>query len=336
MSQILAMAKRLQETEQTIAELRVALHEAREANLTQHVFPMERHIPNTPSVDTSFDSSSHAEASSTTQVTPGSDMAPEQVLLSDLSLDENGKLCYYGPTSAVHAPPPAESTNINDSHSSMSDARSLLTSAALESRTWEEFALGNAAIQTDIPRQMISKLLQIHWTWIAPMFNWVYRPAFMPSDSIEKLLLLFERSFGFTRITYLMSYCIYTAASVLMQDVKKGDFDAQVKIQTFLQALRQGTRACPVVQRSLHIITNSLRADATNVPDAKLACAPTGQTPLARNYLPAFPYPDLDVGYSTNLNRGSTDLDGSTLLDCFPETQYGVMDSGGECFFPTA
>lgn len=61
----------------------------------------------------------------------------------------------------------------------MSDARSLLTSAALESKTWEEFALGNAAIQTDIPRQMISKLLQIHWTWIAPMFNWVYRPAFM-------------------------------------------------------------------------------------------------------------------------------------------------------------
>ncbi|OGM50324.1 hypothetical protein ABOM_001034 [Aspergillus bombycis] len=615
MSQILAMAKRLQETEQTIAELRVALHEAREANLAQHTFPIERHIPNSPSVDTSFDNASHAEASSTTQVASESDTAPESVLLSDLSLDENGKLCYYGPTSAVHAPPPAESTNVNDSHSSMSDARSLLTSAALESRTWEEFALGNAAIQTDIPRQMISKLLQIHWTWIAPMFNWVYRPAFMrdmaisgpcyspflvvvmcahaarfddhqisellisrarlllgteihnpssiptaqgllqlsarelawgsisqawlysgmafrmvsdlglhhsttkiatlghltaedleirrrlfwscyfwdkaislflgrmpilqelpfdrcpellddsaendlwapyygdqispdkappaeyppmkshlvssfqnvcklavilndiilqlysrrgninmdealnriqerldhwreqspvhlrydpdnlpqvcppphiitqnllyyttiillhrpfyyipthhaacraASDSIEKLLLLFERSFGFTRITYLMSYCIYTGASVLMQDVKKGDFDAQVKIQTFLQALRQGTTACPVVQRSLHIITNSLRADATNVPDARLACAPTGQTPLARNYLPAFPYPDIDVGYSTNLNRGSTDLDGFTLLDCFPETQYGVMDSGGECFFPSA
>ncbi|KAE8329954.1 fungal-specific transcription factor domain-containing protein [Aspergillus sergii] len=615
MSQILAMAKRLQETEQTITELRVALHEAREANLAQHTFLIERQIPNTPSVDTSFDSASYIEASSSTQVAPESETASEQILLSDLSLDENGKLCYYGPTSAVHAPPPAESTNINDSHSSMSDARSLLTSAALESKTWEEFALGNAAIQTDIPRQMISKLLQIYWAWIAPMFNWVYRPAFMrdmaingpcyssflivvmcahaarfddhqisellisrarlllgteilspssiptaqgllqlsarelawgsisqawlysgmafrmvsdlglhhsttkiatlghltaedleirrrlfwscyfwdkaislflgrmpilqelpfdrcpellddsaendlwapyygdqispdkappgeyppmksylvssfqnvcklaiilndiilqlysrrgninmdealnriqarldhwreqspahlrydpdnlpqicppphiiaqnllyyttiillhrpfyyipahhaacraASDSIEKLLLLFERSFGFTRITYLMSYCIYTGASVLMQDVKKGDFDAQVKIQTFLQALRQGTTACPVVQRSLHIITNSLRADATNAPDTRPACAPAGPTPLARNYLPAFPYPDLGVGYSADVNHGSTDLDGFTLLDCYPETQCVIMDSGGECFFPTA
>lgn len=156
------------------------------------------------------------------------------------------------------------------------------------------------------------------------------------SDSIEKLLLLFERSFGFTRITYLMSYCIYTGASVLMQDVKKGDFDAQVKIQTFLQALRQGTTACPVIQRSLHIITNSLRADATNLTGARPACAPTGPTPLARNYLPAFPYPDLDLGYNTTLNRGNTDLNGFPLLNCFPETQYGIMGSAGECFFPTA
>lgn len=61
----------------------------------------------------------------------------------------------------------------------MLNARTLLTSTALESRTWEELALGNAAIQIDVPRQIITKLLQIHWTWIAPMFNWVYRPAFM-------------------------------------------------------------------------------------------------------------------------------------------------------------
>ena len=92
MSQILAMAKRLQETEQTITELRVALREAREANLAQHTFPIERLIPSTPPIDTSFDSASHAEASSSTQVASESEMAPEQVLLSDLSLDENGKV----------------------------------------------------------------------------------------------------------------------------------------------------------------------------------------------------------------------------------------------------
>jgi hypothetical protein len=33
---------------------------------------------------------------------------------------------------------------------------------ALEARTWENFTLGNAAIQTDIPVATIERLLQIH------------------------------------------------------------------------------------------------------------------------------------------------------------------------------
>ncbi|KAE8153537.1 fungal-specific transcription factor domain-containing protein [Aspergillus avenaceus] len=599
MSQILSMAKRLQETERTILELRTALSEAQGAGVAQHTFQADNKNSHPPSVDTGFEDASHDDSVSSTQVASDSEAPPQQILLSDLSLDENGKLCYYGPTSAVHAPPPADSTNLNDSHSSMSDARSLLTSTALESKTWEEFALGNAALQTDMPRHLISKLLQIHWTWIAPMFNWVYRPAFMrdmaiggpcyspfllvvmcahaarfhdrqtsellitrarlllgtelhnpssiptaqgllqlsareiaygsisqawlysgmafrmvsdlglhhstskiaslghltaedleirrrlfwscylwdkaislflglddsaendswapifgdqtdlhkiPSseyvpvrsyivssfqnvcklsvilndiilqlysrrgnpnkeealsriqsrlnqwreqspvhlkydaddlpqisppphiltqnllyyttiillhrpfysnpihhsacrtaaDSIEKLVLLFERSFAFSRITYLVAYCIYTGASVMMQDIKRGDYDAQVKLQTFLQALRQGTTTCPIVQRSLHIITNSLRADTTSIPNADLAEAPAGQTPLVRSYLPAFPYRDLDINYHVDLNQGNMDLDGFTLLDCFPEAQYNIMDAGGGCFFPTA
>jgi hypothetical protein len=60
-----------------------------------------------------------------------------------------------------------------------SNIRSLLTSSAEESRAWEEFAVGNASLQSDIPRDIMSKLLQLHWVWIAPMFMWVYRPAFM-------------------------------------------------------------------------------------------------------------------------------------------------------------
>jgi len=62
---------------------------------------------------------------------------------------------------------------------SIMDARMILTTTALESRQWEEYALGNAAIQTGIPHQTLSRLLRIHWAWIAPMSNWVYRPAFM-------------------------------------------------------------------------------------------------------------------------------------------------------------
>jgi hypothetical protein len=52
-------------------------------------------------------------------------------------------------------------------------------SRAKESAIWEEFALGNASLQLGLPRQVMAKLLHLHWTWVAPMFMWVYRPAFM-------------------------------------------------------------------------------------------------------------------------------------------------------------
>ncbi|KAK6004300.1 hypothetical protein QM012_009150 [Aureobasidium pullulans] len=47
------------------------------------------------------------------------------------------------------------------------------------SSIWEQFALGNAARQTGMPQKVMAKLLQLHFTWVAPMFMWVYRPAFM-------------------------------------------------------------------------------------------------------------------------------------------------------------
>jgi hypothetical protein len=93
------------------------------------------------------------------------------------------QLCYHGPTSAVHDPLLLGTKGFfNQQHNnptSKRDIRTMLASNALESRAWEEFALGSAAIQSDIPREAISTLLKLHWAWIGPMFMWVYRPAFM-------------------------------------------------------------------------------------------------------------------------------------------------------------
>jgi hypothetical protein len=71
---------------------------------------------------------------------------------------------------------------------SNAEMRVTLASDAMESRAWEEFALGNATLGTDMPKETISKLLQLHWSWIAPMFMWVYRPAFMRT-SLHKYYL---------------------------------------------------------------------------------------------------------------------------------------------------
>ena len=158
------------------------------------------------------------------------------------------------------------------------------------------------------------------------------------SDSIEKLVLLLEKTFGLTKVPYLMAYCIYTAASVMMQDVKSGDIEANIKMQTFLHALRQGIVTCPMVQRSLDIITDGLRSDNTTILPARSsnATAADGMNGMSgRNYLAAFPYRGLDVETAMNPSMGTMDLDGFSLLDCFPENHFDNMNSAGEWFLPT-
>jgi len=164
----------------------------------------------------------------------------------------------------------------------------------------------------------------------APVHHAACRKA---SDSVERLLLLLEKTFGFTRITYLMAYCIYTAASAMIQDVKAGDVDASAKMGTFLRALKGGITTCPVVQRSIDIINNSLHTEAPGFPSADDSTS--AESLMTRNYLPAFPYRDAQVDYTNEANFGSMDLDAfnSTLLDCFPENHLDNVTS--EWYLPS-
>ncbi|KAL2815054.1 fungal-specific transcription factor domain-containing protein [Aspergillus cavernicola] len=606
MSQIIAMANRLQEAEQTILKLKKALETEpspvyHPTTANQSVSPAsEGHLGHPGN------STQHRARSSSTEPT-------SEELLADLSRDEHGKISYYGPTSAIYEPaeldPPSADIQSYDELPSKTNIRTLLTWNAEEYRSWEEFALGNAAIETSIPRATMSKLLQIHWAWIAPMFMWVYRPAFMrdmttggpyytpflltvlcahaarfherpigemlicrarlllgseiqkPStiptvqallqlsaremaygstsqawlysgmafrmvsdlglhhnsgkilhlgylspeeleirrrlfwscyfwdkaislylgrspvllelpfdhtpefldtsaenevwspyhgetlnlsrvsvgeyppmkahliscfenscklsvilndilielysrrgspdlgktlqikrkldewrenlpehlkydpqnlpahcppphimtqnllyhttiillhrpfwsasehhiacrkaaDNLERLLLLLGDTFGFNRITYLMSYCIYTAASVMIKDVKAGDLEANRKMQTFLRALQQGTTTCPLIQRSLDIINNSLQPKTPRL--ASLNDIATTENIADANHLPAFPYPDLDVANQFTADRNPTgmDLDAFSLLDSFPEQH--INTATGEWYF---
>ncbi|KAH8879521.1 hypothetical protein GQ53DRAFT_738654 [Thozetella sp. PMI_491] len=203
LSQVMAMAKRLQEAEQAVAELRKALDERSSASSPPIIVPQYtdsldvRHVE-TPILVPPIPHLSPHELSqryaAPTPATRGERNTPpennhQEKLPPDLSLDENGKICYFGPTSSVHKPPtlsagPEHSPSFIE-QSSKSDVRSLLTSSALESKAWEHFALDNAAIQSGIPRHMITRLLHVHWSWIAPMFMWVYRPAFMRDMTID-------------------------------------------------------------------------------------------------------------------------------------------------------
>ncbi|KAJ4212358.1 hypothetical protein NW759_011746 [Fusarium solani] len=200
------MARKLQEAEETIERLqevdpsvnrqhtrasvaeRVALAPAssfttKDLSVTAPLPPRHEMEPAVPDTSPTTQQGHSRDLPDPTHPTEAIDSTPQDSLAIDLSVDEHGKICYYGPTSAVHEPlglasPSTNSLSRGDG-SKRTDVRAYLVSRARESTIWEEFALGNAALQLGLSRQVIARLLHLHWTWVAPMFMWVYRPAFM-------------------------------------------------------------------------------------------------------------------------------------------------------------
>lgn len=201
------MAKKLQEAEETIerlqgAESTTARSDARlpmtddATPFTTNIVPSDvqfatAHGMRPPAIEVPLDSyqgqQGHTDLEDSAGSAPAISGTPQDSLARDISVDEHGKICYYGPTSAVHEPLGLASPSTNSlgraEGSRRGNIRAYLVSRARESTIWEDFALGNAALQLGLPRQVIAKLLHLHWTWVAPMFMWVYRPAFMRTYS---------------------------------------------------------------------------------------------------------------------------------------------------------
>ena len=98
-----------------------------------------------------------------------------------------------------------------------------------------------------------------------------------------------------------------------------GDLEATLKMENFLRALREGIKACPIVQRSLDIITKGLNTESRAIHSNK-EDSMVGES-FPRNYLPAFPTPDMSgaIDLAEVDNVTGMDLDGFSFLDCFPE-----------------
>lgn len=95
------------------------------------------------------------------------------------------KICYHGPTSLMHDPP-----SLDESLLALRPADSIgLASSAMEGRSWEAFATGNGALRIGIPENMLTELLRLYWSWISPLFMWVYRPAFMRMNTCPAYLV---------------------------------------------------------------------------------------------------------------------------------------------------
>ncbi|KAF2023467.1 hypothetical protein EK21DRAFT_105276 [Setomelanomma holmii] len=202
MSLLLAMAKRLQEAEQTIADLRSGEVSGRDEITSPTITTFSPVVQYSPpgyqqistadapplSKPTNHSISNNTTTNGTWNGVPGASpqpsRTPKQPSGTELMVDEHGNTRYYGPTSAVREPSlelssPNAGTMQHSPAQQTSGTHSSLAAHARESAIWEEFAVGNASLQTDIPRQVIAKLLHIHFTWVGPPFLWVHRSAFV-------------------------------------------------------------------------------------------------------------------------------------------------------------
>ncbi|KAK2008873.1 fungal-specific transcription factor [Colletotrichum eremochloae] len=88
-----------------------------------------------------------------------------------LKVDDKGAITYHGATSFFHLPGHRPSGS-RDQHSTSEHA--MQRRERLVANAWQQRALEN---MSDIP-EPFQYLLNVHWCWIQPLFNFIYRPAF--------------------------------------------------------------------------------------------------------------------------------------------------------------
>jgi hypothetical protein len=84
-----------------------------------------------------------------------------------------------------------------------------------------------------------------------------------------------------------------------------------------------------MVQRSIDIIDNSLTTSTQHQDVYQAAHAATTEPNVGR-YLPAFPFSDPGTNYGYDFNQDIVELDGFSLLNCFPD--YSAINVDTELY----
>lgn len=159
-----------------------------------------------------------------------------------------------------------------------------------------------------------------------------YQVCLEASQSMEKLVLLLESTFGLGNITYLMGYCIYTGASVSLEDAKKTNNPAHATLHTFLRALNSGMQRCRLFERSINIIIKEMSHISQEQELLGERIAPSEPAAVTGGYIPAFPYVDsmgiMESPFGTDFNHA--DVNSLQILDCYPEMQMDLSGMFGE------
>ncbi|KAF4345145.1 pathway-specific regulatory [Fusarium beomiforme] len=192
--------------------------------------------------------------------------------------------------------------------------------------------------QTCPPTHFVAQQMLYHTTTILLHRPFLSNPAFWKacqeaSEGVEQLLRLLDKTFGFQRFTYIMAYCTYTAATVVVQDMKDGRPGTVERFNMFMRALNAITDSCPGIQRSIDILTRGLGTSrAITSTDAQPPNYGITSEPSQLPQIPVFPYTDLGnlsahvVDGTSHETTASSDYFFS--LDSFPQLWF---DEFSEC-----
>lgn len=92
----------------------------------------------------------------------------------------------------------------------------MLLSNAATQRHQEESIVDNMALRGDIPREVASELLNLHWCWIHPLFLFVYRPAFIRKSYFEDEEASVD-AYQATWLLPLLDYQLHTSRTLCLE-----------------------------------------------------------------------------------------------------------------------
>ncbi|KAH8698677.1 C6 transcription factor [Talaromyces proteolyticus] len=191
---------------------------------------------------------SPAEYSSSTEQTPEQDEGALALELSSefegLTIEQDGRVSFHGPTSLFHLLP---SDTVNETASSSHLTSELeARKERLMNNAWHERAIEQLS---GIP-EPFQYLLDFHWCWIQPLFNFVYRPAFTRdmkasgpyySDILLNALL-----------SHSVRWCMRdTKVQPLLESFDGGAKFFQAAVTGTFETLRSGYPKIPTVQTLL-------------------------------------------------------------------------------------
>ena len=84
------------------------------------------------------------------------------------------------------------------------------------------------------------------------------------ADIVHELFIRYGRTFQWTKMTYLVSYCVYTAATVNIEEIKSSSLhdkqNAAKRLAVTLKILESEVKQTPGIRRSVDIIRQQLRS----------------------------------------------------------------------------